>query len=208
VDAERALAIFGDVVRSRRDAPATAIWLRQLARELDETYGPERFAPFGFTQGDELQGLLRPSADPFEAILRAALREDNRPMRWVVVLGEVEPGSGPATERTGPVFLEARDLLAEAKRRRDRLLVRTGSTRIDALLDDLAPLLAELLDDLSTRQRVIGRLLLVDDLRQADAAARLDVSRATISVVAERGRIRPIGRLRRALLRLLREAAA
>lgn len=207
MDADRAMAIFGDVVRSRRDAPATATWLRQLARKLDETYGPERLAPFGFTQGDELQGLLRPAADPFEAILRAALREDDRPMRWVIVLGEVEPGSGPATERTGPVFLEARDLLAEAKRRRDRLLVRTGSARIDALLDDLAPLLAELLDDLSSRQRVIGRLLLVDGLRQADAAARLDVSRATISVVAERGRIRAIGRLRQALLRLLREAA-
>jgi hypothetical protein len=208
VDAEPGLVIFGDVVRSRRDAPATATWLRELARELDRAYGPDCLAPFGFTQGDELQGLLRSTADPLEAILRAALREGDRPMRWVVVLGDVEPGSGPATQRTGPAFLEARDLLAEAKRRRDRLLVRTGTERVDTLLDDLAPLLAELLDDLSTRQRVIGRLLLVDGLRQADAAARLDVSRATISVVAERGRIRPIGRLRRALLRLLREATA
>lgn len=208
MDAQRGFAIFGDVVRSRGDAPASATWLRALARELDHVYGADRLAPFGFTQGDELQGILRTTADPFEAILRAALREDARPMRWVVVLGEVEPGSGPATQRTGPAFLDARDLLAEAKRRRDRLLARTGTARIDTLLDDLAPLLAELLDDLSVRQRVIGRLLLVDGLRQADTAARLEVSRATISVVAERGRIRPIGRLRRALVGLLRAGTA
>ena len=208
MDSEPAIAIFGDVVRSRRDAQASTARLRDLVRELDGAYLGDRLAPFGFTQGDELQGLLRPTADPFAAILRAALREDERRMRWVVAVGAVEPGTGPATERNGEVFLRARDALAEARTRRDGLLVRTGVDRVDALLDDVAPLLAELLEDLSTRQRIVGRLLLVDGIRQADAATRLGVSRATISVVAERGRIRAIGRLRRALLSLLGEAVA
>jgi DNA-directed RNA polymerase specialized sigma24 family protein len=56
-----------------------------------------------------------------------------------------------------------------------------------------------LLEDLSERQRELGRLLLLDGLRRAEAADRLGVSRATVSVLADRGRIREIDRLARAL---------
>ena len=65
------LVLFGDVVESRRDSVASTAWLRDLVAELDGTYGDRRLAPFGFTQGDELQGLLAPDADPLDAILRA-----------------------------------------------------------------------------------------------------------------------------------------
>lgn len=206
MDAQPAIALLGDVVRSRRDAPASADWLRGLARELNEAYGKLRLAPFGFTQGDELQGLLRPAADPLEAVLRAGLRQPSLRMRWAIVFGDVEPGRGPATQRTGPVFLAARAALAEARTRRDELVMRVPDAWLDDLLADLAPVLGELLDDLSPRQRVVGRLLLIDGLRRADAAAQLHVSRATVSVVAGSGRIRSIERMRRALLALFREA--
>ena len=59
----RGFVLFGDVVRSRTDAPASTAWLRDLIGELEQTYAPgERLAPFAFTQGDELQGLLRLTA--------------------------------------------------------------------------------------------------------------------------------------------------
>jgi DNA-directed RNA polymerase specialized sigma24 family protein len=195
-----AIVLFGDVIRSRRDAPGSTTWLRTLAAELEATYPAEsRLADFEFTQGDEIQGLLRPDADPLLAVLRAWLHPERRRMRWVVVAGEVDPGTGPATQRTGPAFLRARERLADATSRRDGLLMSTDDPPTDRLLDDLAPILAELLADLTPTQRAIGRLLLVEGLRRSEAAERLNKARATVSVAAERAHLRSIGRLAGAL---------
>ena len=81
------LVLFGDVVGSRRDSVGSTAWLRDLVVELDAVYGDERLARFGFTQGDELQGLLAQAADPFTAVLHAALGSGGRRMRWVAVRG-------------------------------------------------------------------------------------------------------------------------
>lgn len=204
-----AFVLFGDVVRSRVDAPAGTAWLRELIGELERVYPPAaREAPFAFTQGDELQGLLSIDEDPFAAILCATLHERALPMRWVIVADVIEPGRGPATERTGPAFLTARRLLERARARRDGLAVHVGDARSDDLLAELAPLLADLLADLTERQRAIARLMLVDGLRQSEVAERLEVSRATISVMAERARIRRIDGLLSALRRIVTEGVA
>jgi DNA-directed RNA polymerase specialized sigma24 family protein len=120
-------------------------------------------------------------------------------MRWAIALGEIEVGTGPATERTGDAFLRARERLEATRLRRDGLLMSTGEPGADHLLDNLAPLEAELLDALSVRQRVIARLMLLEGLRQAEVAAELGVARATVSVAYARGRIRSIERLATAL---------
>lgn len=195
-----AIVLFGDVIRSRRDSSGSTAWLRTLVEELETAYPrAHRLADFEFTQGDEIQGLLATPANPVIAVVRAGLHADRRPMRWVVVAGDVDPGRGPATQRTGAAFLRARERLAEAATRRDGLLLSTGDPATDRLLDDLAPLLAELLGDLTGRQRAIGRLLLIEGLRRSEAAERLNVSRATISVAADRAHLRSIGRLAGAL---------
>lgn len=200
--------LFGDVVGSRRDATASTAWLRTLSAELADAYSPdERLADFEFTQGDELQGLLAPGADPLRAVLRAWLHPDQLPMRWIVVAGDVDPGRGPATQRTGPAFLRARERSEAVATRRDRLLMESGDPPTDATLDDLAPLLAELLSDLTERQREIGRLILIDGVRRSEAAERLDVRRATISVAAERAHLRSIERLVRRLTAIFSEGA-
>ena len=202
------LVLFGDVVDSRRDPGATA-WLRALRADLDDAYPrPERLAAFGFTQGDEIQGLLATTADPFRAVLRAGLRPDARALRWAIVAGPIEPGSGPSTERTGTAFHVARDLLARAKAQRLGLVAMTGDPATDALLADLGPLLPALLDELTARQREIGRLIVVDELRRAEAAERLHVSRATVSVIADRGRVRHLQGLARAMATLFAEGVA
>jgi DNA-directed RNA polymerase specialized sigma24 family protein len=125
-------------------------------------------------------------------------------MRWVIVAGRVEQGSGPATQRSGPAFLAARELATAARRQRDHLLMRTGDPGTDDLLDGVAPVLGRLLDELTDRQREVARLLLIEGLTQAAAATRLSVRAPTISVAAERARVRDIGRLRGATLRLFR----
>jgi hypothetical protein len=199
-----ATVLFGDVVDSRRD-PGASAFLRALRDELDASHAHERLAPAGFTQGDEIQLLLVPGADPFRIMLRAALHPDARGLRWAVVAGLVEPGTGPATERTGPAFRAARSLLELAKTHRDGLAAMTGDPAADELLADLGPLLPALLGGLTVRQREVGRLIVVDGLRQAEAAARLGVSRATVSVIADRGRIRHLLGLAAGLATIFRD---
>jgi len=119
--------------------------------------------------------------------------------RWVVSAGRIDPGRGPAIERTGPAFLAARDAVAAARSHRDRLVVVTGEPGADHLLGELAPVLGDMLADLTDRQRVVARLMLVDELRQADVAERLGVARATVSVAHARGHVRSIQRILTAL---------
>jgi len=193
------LVMFGDVVGSRLDSAGSTAWLRDLVAELDEAYGDERLAPFGFTQGDELQGLLAPQADPLSAVLRAALGPGGRRMRWVVVRGEVDDdatgGKAPATERAGLAFVMARKAIEEARTGHERLVILTGRPDVDALLADLTPALVDMLDGLTERQRTVARLALIEDMRQSEVADRLKVRRATISVSFSRARVRPLHRL-------------
>jgi RNA polymerase sigma factor (sigma-70 family) len=206
VRAERvpAIVLFGDVVDSRRAPAAASAWLRQLCFELEGLYEGERLASFAFTQGDELQGLVLPSGDPVRGVLYASLHEAARPMRWAVVHGLVERGEGPATEWGGDAFVQARELIETTRRQRDGLLMVSGDARIDELLAEVAPVLAELLRDLSARQRTVARLVLLDGLRQADVADRLDVSRATVSVTYGRARVRSIERMTAAVRTIFR----
>jgi DNA-binding CsgD family transcriptional regulator len=202
-----AVVLFGDVIRSRRDSVAATAWLRTLTTDLAPAYPASSvLAPFEFTQGDELQGMLVASADPTRAILRAALHPDRVPMRWVVVAGEVDPGHGPATQRSGPAFIAARERLAVSATRRELLAVVSGDSDTDPLLDVLAPLLGELLADLTKRQREIAWPILIEGLRRSEAAERLHVSRATISVAADRAHLRSIGELARVVHTLLARA--
>lgn len=197
------VVLFGDVVASRRAAAAATSWLRTLTAELAAAYPRhDRLAAFEFTQGDEIQGLLVPTADPTRAVLLASLHPERHEMRWVIVRGPVDPGSGPATQRSGAAFVAARERLGVAATRRERLAALTGDAATDELLDGVAPVLGELLADLTERQREIARPILVDGLRRSEAATRLRVSRATVSVAADRAHLRSIEQLAR-VVRLL-----
>src|SRR5207247_1525868 len=83
----------------------------------------------------ELQGLLKPGADPLRAVLHATLHAEARPTRWVAVAGPVAPGQGPATERGGEAFLQAREMIDRARRQRDGLLLASGDGAADHLLE-------------------------------------------------------------------------
>jgi len=203
------VVLFGDVVASRRAAVASTSWLRTLRSELSASYaGDEQLAPFEFTQGDEIQGLLAPTADPTRAVLRASLHPDRRPMRWAIVRGAVDPGTGPATQRSGPAFIAARERLALAAGRRELLSAQTGDPSIDEVLDGVAPVLGELLADLTDRQREIAWPILVEGLRQSEAAGRLRVSRATVSVATDRAHLRSIAELARVVRTLVSRSSA
>ncbi len=193
--------LFGEVVGSTKARVEATAWLRTLVADLDAVYGDQKLAPFGFTQGDEVQGLLAATADPLLAILHSHLLEGPWSIRWVCMRGAVDPGEGPATQRTGPAFLAARAATEEARTSHERLVIRTGRAGADELLAGMAPAMAELLYGMTPRQRVVARLALIDGLRQSEVAERLRVRRATISVSFARAKVTPLARLAAAMRR-------
>ena len=195
----RAIVIFGNVVTSSSHPAPPGLWLRGLAEELDAAYGDRRLAPFRIDQGDTLQGVLAAEADPLDAVLRAALSADSRSIQWVVTAAAVDAGRGPSTPWTGGPLLAAREAPDRARSTRAALIVESGDRDADALLAGIAPALTALLGDLTVRQREIARLLIVVGLRQSDAAARLGISRPTISVAVARAHLREIARLATAI---------
>jgi hypothetical protein len=190
-----AWVLLGSLTESRRSRVEATVWLRALVPELDDAYGSQRLAPFGFTQGEEVQGLLDATADPLLAVLRSALGEGPRPIRWVCIRGAVDPGEGPATQRTGSAFLAARAAIEAARAGHERLVIRTGRADADELLDGMTPAMADLLNALTTRQKAVARLALIEGLRQSEVAERLKVRRATISVSFARAKVMPLARL-------------
>lgn len=199
---DQGIVLIAEIVRPGGAGAGGAIpseALRRLCRELDAAYGSARLADFGATHGTELHGLLRPPADPLLAVLRSSLDDQPLVLRWSFAFGPVDRGSGAADERTGPAVLAARAGLAAARAERSFLRIQTGDRGRDALLADLAPVLGGALLGLSVAQRAVARLLIVDGLRRSDAADHLGVSRATVSVTAERAGVRSIERLARAI---------
>lgn len=201
------ICLFGDVVGSRVGARAATAWLERLRAHLEVTC-PHRLAPFDFTQGDEIQGLLPIDADALTPVLDAVLRPHGPPhgvprMRWAIAAGRIDPGEGPATKRTGPAFLVARDLMTSARRDGDGLRCASGEAAIDALLDDIAPVLASLIDRMTDRQREVLQLQSIERLRQEEIAGRLGVSQPAISGVLARAGARDVARLAAAVRTLL-----
>ncbi len=178
-------AVAVDELRDPAGAPLGEAGLRRLAALLEAACEPAWMARFAVRDGS-LVGLLAADADPLRPILVAGLLPDAPHGRWAIAAGA---GSNEAA-----LVRRALEALAVARASRDALIVRTPEAGADRLLDAIAPLLLELVGELTERQRELARLLLVAGRRQADAADLLGVSRATVSVMAARGRVRAIHR--------------
>ena len=189
--------IFGDVVRSRRDATGCD------GLAADAGGGPRRRR---IPPADRLRRSSSPRATSSRACWRRAIdptRGDpagGAPSRAPADAlgrrgGRRRPRQRPghAAERRGvhrarasgwPRQRPAGTARVVSGDPADRRAARRRSRRSSA----------ELLDDLTDRQRVIARLILVEGLRRSEAAERLGVSRATVSVAADRAHVRSIGR--------------
>ncbi len=201
----QAIAILGDDIEDRAGGPIGAAGLRALVTKLEAAYPTERLGRFVASDG-RVVGLIDGDADPLRAVMVGGLADRAPRIRWALVAGLIGPGRAAAPRRAGALLAEARETIALARARRDHLSVRTGEPGADRLLLGIAPLLTELLDGLSDHQRTVARMILVEGLRQADVADRLGVSRATVSVMYGRGRIRSIERLA-GVIRAITDAA-
>ena len=150
--------------------------------------GPGDEAAAGAGHATSTREVLPPGGRPVQALLRAWLEPDRPPDRCIIVAGPV---------RTAAAIAEA--LLVESHPPLAQLILRSGDPATDSLLADTAPALIALLQDLTVRQRQVGRLLLVDGLRRAEIAQRLGITRPTVSVMVDRARLVEIGRLAAAI---------
>lgn len=174
-------------------------WLRDLAATLDDACGELLRSPFVQLDGGLLAAQLAAGADPIEAFLHGTLRQAERArsraqLRWAIAAAGVETGqaAGGASAVATDTAITA---LADGQRERVGLVMRSGHPGADRLLVDIAPVIAEMLELLTPRQRDVARLMLVDGLRQAEAAERLGIARSTVGVIAARARIRSVERL-------------
>lgn len=175
-------------------------WLRDLAAALEHACGELLGSPFAQLDGGNLAAQLAAGADPLEAFLRGTLRQAERApraavhLRWAIAAGPVPIAHAAADEGHAAIDV-AVAALANGQRDRAGLVIRSGHPGADRLLADVAPVVAEMVELLTPRQRDVARLMLVDGLRQAEAAERLGIARSTVGVIAARARIRSMERL-------------
>ncbi len=134
----------------------------------------------------EIPGVL-------DRIIASRLDRAGSAVRWGIGVGRDDAS---AAAHAALAMRTARD-------RGSWLELATGDPWRDALLADVVPSLAALLDDLTPRQAQIAARVLVGGARQAEVAAALGVSRATVSVAVARGRLPAIAGTRRAIASLL-----
>ena len=196
-----ATVLFGDVVDSRAD-PGASAFLRALRDELEAAYGepPARArrvhpgrrapAPARARRRPVRRGPARraPPGGP-----RAPLGGGRRRGAAGVRAGDRAHG---ARLHRGARAARAREDAARGPARRDRRS--RPRTPCCWTSGRCSPRCSR---ELTDRQREVARLLLVDGLRRAEAAERLGVSRATVSVIAARGRVRHLAALASPLAR-------
>lgn len=181
-----ASAVVGTDVVELDGRPVSAATITSLRSRLDDAFPGSLLAPFALDAG-RIVGLLDPLADPLRPVLVGGVGDGAVRVRWAIAQGELASGRGGIARRASALMAVADEAIDVARTRRDHLVVRTGIEGADRLLDGIAPLLVELLDDLTDRQRTVARLILLDRLRQSDVADALGVSRATVSVMVGRG---------------------
>jgi predicted DNA-binding protein (UPF0251 family) len=179
-----AFAIVAGDIRDASGQPLDEVSLEAFAAAVGAWCDRPAGGPFT-ARRSAVSGLLAGDADPLRPVLAATLALGAPRARWSIAAG---PAGAELLERASAG-------IAVARSARDLLIVRTGDADVDGLLDAIAPLLAELLAELTGRQREVARILILEGGRQADAADALGVSRATVSVMAARGRVRAIERL-------------
>ena len=203
-----ALILLGEVAGSHHDGSGSTPWLRSLASELDEAYGPERLAPFEVSEGGVLAGRLTWTADPLVAVLHGALGSGSPPLRWICVRSCPDTLDGAAGDAGLPGSAAAFEALKVARVGHEQLVLRTGRADIDRLLADMTPALVGMLGDLTARQRDVARMALLEGLRQSEVAQRLGVRRATVSVSFARARIQSLAALVSAIRRVFSSAGS
>ena len=132
-------------------------------------------------------------AQALDRVIASRLDRAGGAVRWGIGVGR----DGASAAARAALAMET------ARERGGWLGFATGDPWRDALLADLVPSLAALLDDLTPRQSQIAARVLVDGARQAEVAAALGVSRATVSVAVARGRLPAIAGARRAIASIL-----
>ncbi|HEU4993842.1 MAG TPA: SatD family protein [Gemmatimonadaceae bacterium] len=180
------VAVLGDVVRSRRMAPAERDQLQRalerLMTRINQRYEAQVLGDFLMTLGDEFQGILDvPDVVPdIVQDIREALPRLR--MRIIASRGVLTTQLKPTAIGTdGPVWHAARDLLEEWRAGKREGLGFTGFGGDDVALNAISGLLTYHWSHLEDSQREIITALRHHEGLRKDAASGMRISQQAMS---------------------------
>lgn len=175
--------ITADLVESRRmpDRAGAQEQLSGLVKRLNIQLAQRLVAPFMVTLGDEIQGMLD-DVDELPATT-AGIHEVFHPREISVGVGIGTIATRlvrRVTEMDGPVFINSRTALDIAKKERLEVVVRTGDTGVDEVLNAIYGLLCGIKAGWTRTQW--QRFNLYRELETVEAVARrLGVAKQSVS---------------------------
>lgn len=189
-------AIIGDIVKSRKikDREAFQRKLKTILDHINNEYALNITSRFVITVGDELQGLLKPTKQCCDIIIKIVEEIEPVKIRFGIGFGTVAtPIEEIALGMDGPAFYNARKALKDAYRLKDHAVLFSGIEDDTGLiaLNTVATLLAQVRNLWSDRQKKVAKLTRAR-LTQADIAKELGVSQANVSQIYQKGRIEQV----------------
>jgi len=157
---------------------------------MNERFTHSYVSPFTITHGDEMQGLLRISADFWG--IACFLRDALEPVRIRVGIGVGALATDVRTDASigmdGPVWHLAKNAIDHAHAERKFMLAATGDGNVDTVVNGIIGALARIRDDWTDRQKKI-----IDcgwpNVTQERIAEQLGVTQVNISKMVGRAKL-------------------
>ena len=184
-EAERYVAVIGDMVRSR-DLPSpergtVQKQFEELIRNLNREYRKKIVSKFVITLGDEFQGLLSTTTLIPDLIWRLEENFPERELRVGIGLGPLDtPIQKFAINIDGPALHTARAAIETAKKANALGGVFNGFGQLDEVLNGIARLLWFHRSHWTLSQRKIANLLR-QGMSQTEGAEHLKIKRQVVS---------------------------
>lgn len=179
----RVCVVAVDLKRSRelaRRAAAQRV-IRAVLRKLNYAYKADKLADFMITLGDEFQGALRNPAKAYDVFLDLKRSLGVRFYCGLGIGAVSTPISKRIVEMDGPAFHHAREALDAAKKLGEELVVRTGNSELDRLLNSLTALIIDLRNKWTRKQRTVAESLQHRQASRMEIARKMGVTKQAIS---------------------------
>jgi hypothetical protein len=149
VDQKYKIVIMGDLRGSRKLHPderyKAQLFLKLTLAQINENFKAQIFAPFMITKGDEFQGVLNTLSLAYDIALDLERLLYPLYFRFGLGIGSIHKMGGTMPiEMDGPAFHHANAALREAKKKKQNIIIKSGNSRVDDLVNHLLILIHSL----------------------------------------------------------------
>lgn len=170
---------------------------------INAEFSPFIVSGFSFTLGDEWQGLLKDLSLSYEILWELRRHFVAGEFHVGIGYGEITTSIGPIHEMDGPAFYRARDAIDESKASGYGVVMRSGRAELDEIVNPIIRLVESSRDKMTARQQDVIRIY-EETKSMAAAAARIGVSKQSVSKILRAARWNEIVEARKAIGRLIK----